>query len=41
MTETFSSFDGTAIAVHTEGEGAPVILLHGLFSSAHMNWTLA
>jgi pimeloyl-ACP methyl ester carboxylesterase len=38
MTETFSSFDGTAIAVHTEGEGAPVILLHGLFSSAHMNW---
>ena len=33
-----TSFDGTKIAVHTEGEGRPVILLHGLFSSAHMNW---
>lgn len=36
--EHFASFDGTRIAVHTEGEGRPVILLHGLFSSAHMNW---
>ena len=36
--EHFTSFDGTAIAVHYEGEGRPVILLHGLFSSAHMNW---
>lgn len=34
----FASFDGTPIAVHSEGEGRPVILLHGLFSSAHMNW---
>jgi pimeloyl-ACP methyl ester carboxylesterase len=34
----FASFDGTQLAVHTEGEGRPVILLHGLFSSAHMNW---
>lgn len=34
----FDSFDGTRLAIHREGEGRPVILLHGLFSSAHMNW---
>lgn len=34
----FTTFDGTRLAVHIEGEGRPVILLHGLFSSAHMNW---
>lgn len=34
----FTSFDGTRIAIHRAGEGRPVILLHGLFSSAHMNW---
>lgn len=40
MNETFHfpSFDGTKLTVHTEGEGRPVLLLHGLFSSAHMNW---
>lgn len=41
-TQHFASFDGTQLAVHIEkppaGEGRPVILLHGLFSSAHMNW---
>ena len=37
-TEHFASFDGTRLAVHTEGEGRPVLLLHGLFSSAQMNW---
>ncbi len=37
-TSRFASFDGTRLAVHTEGEGRPVILLHGLFSSAQMNW---
>lgn len=37
-TAHFSSFDGTRLAYHVEGEGRPVILLHGLFSSAHMNW---
>ena len=46
--EIFSSFDGTQLAFHREGAGGdggsitpgvrPVILLHGLFSSAHMNW---
>ncbi len=38
----FTSFDGTRLAVHRHGPanggGRPVILLHGLFSSAHMNW---
>lgn len=36
--EHFASFDGTRLAVHLEGEGRPVVLLHGLFSSAQMNW---
>ncbi|MEM6856477.1 MAG: alpha/beta fold hydrolase [Pseudomonadota bacterium] len=37
-TSYFESFDGTRLAVHRVGEGAPVVLLHGLFSSAQMNW---
>jgi len=37
-TEHFASFAGTRLAVHAVGEGPPVILLHGLFSSAQMNW---
>ncbi len=37
-TDNFTSFDGTRLAIHTLGEGRPVILLHGLFSSAQMNW---
>lgn len=32
------SFDGTRLAVHQCGAGRPVLLLHGLFSSARMNW---
>lgn len=31
-------FDGAAIAVAEIGEGRPIILLHGLFSSGEMNW---
>ncbi len=38
MLESFASFDGTRLAIHRAGEGRPVVLLHGLFSSAHMNW---
>lgn len=34
----FASFDGTQLAIHRQGSGRPVILLHGLFSSSHMNW---
>lgn len=37
-TETFESFDGTRLAIHREGSGRPLVLLHGLFSSAQMNW---
>lgn len=37
-TEHFESFDGTRLALHKTGVGRPLILLHGLFSSAHMNW---
>lgn len=36
--ETFESFDGTRLALHRAGEGRPLVLLHGLFSSAEMNW---
>lgn len=38
MLEHFTSFDGTRLAFHVMGEGRPVVLLHGLFSSSHMNW---
>lgn len=37
-TETMASFDGAQLAVHSMGEGRPLVLVHGLFSSAHMNW---
>ena len=37
-TEHFASFDGTKLALHRVGEGRPFVLLHGLFSSAQMNW---
>lgn len=37
-TEYFESFDGTRLALHRVGEGHPFVLLHGLFSSAEMNW---
>jgi pimeloyl-ACP methyl ester carboxylesterase len=29
---------GTRLAVHRRGAGRPVVLLHGLFSSAEVNW---
>ena len=37
-TETIAGFDGTELALHRIGEGRPVVLLHGLFSSAQTNW---
>ena len=37
-TERIASFDGVELAMHRLGEGRPVLLLHGLFSSAEMNW---
>ncbi|MDD3798198.1 MAG: alpha/beta fold hydrolase [Novosphingobium sp.] len=41
-TELHSEFaiarDGVRLAVHRLGAGRPVVLLHGLFSHAEMNW---
>jgi pimeloyl-ACP methyl ester carboxylesterase len=34
----WTASDGVELAFHELGEGTPVILLHGLFSSAEMNW---
>jgi len=34
----WTASDGVELAWHEEGEGRPVILLHGLFSDAQMNW---
>lgn len=36
--ELIPGFDGTPLAVHRMGAGRPLVLLHGLFSSAEMNW---
>ncbi len=36
--ETFAGYNGTKLALHRLGTGCPVILLHGLFSSAETNW---
>jgi pimeloyl-ACP methyl ester carboxylesterase len=37
-THAFTASDGTRLAWHELGEGRPVVLLHGLFSNADMNW---
>ena len=37
-TTSVESFDGTRMAVHRLGKGRPVLLLHGLFSDANINW---
>ena len=37
-TQRFSASDGAELAWHELGEGRPVVLLHGLFSTAEMNW---
>ena len=34
----FESFDGTRLAWRALGEGRPVLLLHGYFSNAQVNW---
>lgn len=35
---SFTAPDGIELAWHELGEGAPVVLLHGLFSDADTNW---
>lgn len=37
-TEAYTGYDNARLAVHRMGEGRPVLLLHGLFSSAQVNW---
>src|SRR5687768_3870667 len=37
-TGRWSASDGVELAWHEVGAGRPVILLHGLFSDADMNW---
>lgn len=34
----FNAPDGLQLVWHEAGEGRPVLLLHGLFSNAHINW---
>ena len=34
----WTASDGVELVWHEEGEGRPLILLHGLFSDAQMNW---
>ena len=34
----WTASDGVELAWHEVGEGRPVVLLHGLFSSAEVNW---
>ena len=38
VTHRWNASDGVGLAWHEVGEGRPVILLHGLFSDANMNW---
>jgi len=37
-THRFTASDGIGLAWHETGEGKAVVLLHGLFSNADMNW---
>ena len=37
-THRWNASDGVELAWYEVGEGRPVVLLHGLFSDAHMNW---
>ncbi|HJR83393.1 MAG TPA: alpha/beta fold hydrolase, partial [Sphingomicrobium sp.] len=36
--DRWTASDGIDLAYYELGEGRPVILLHGLFSDAQMNW---
>ncbi|UZK67167.1 alpha/beta fold hydrolase [Sphingomonas sp. M1-B02] len=37
-THHFTSFDGVDLAWHEVGTGRPVVLIHGYFSNAFINW---
>lgn len=36
--EFYPGFDGACLALHRMGSGRPLVMLHGLFSNAEMNW---
>ncbi|MFO1256705.1 MAG: alpha/beta fold hydrolase [Sphingomonadaceae bacterium] len=36
--EFYPGFGGTRLALHRMGHGRPLVMLHGLFSNAEMNW---
>ena len=36
--EIYKGYGGAELALHRIGAGRPLVLLHGLFSSAEMNW---
>lgn len=38
MVEMVPAWNGARLAVHRMGAGRPVLMLHGLFSSAEVNW---
>ena len=38
QTQFITGHGGARLAIHRLGEGRPVLLLHGLFSSAQVNW---
>lgn len=38
IVSNWTASDGVQLALHTLGEGRPIILIHGLFSDAQMNW---
>jgi pimeloyl-ACP methyl ester carboxylesterase len=38
LVRLWKASDGVELAYHQLGEGRPVVLLHGLFSDANMNW---
>jgi pimeloyl-ACP methyl ester carboxylesterase len=38
VVQRWTASDGVGLAFHEAGQGRPVILLHGLFSDANMNW---
>lgn len=35
---TFQSFDGAALSYRIEGEGPPVVMLHGFLANSRFNW---
>ncbi|MBS0384165.1 MAG: alpha/beta fold hydrolase [Proteobacteria bacterium] len=35
---TFASFDGARLSYRVEGEGRPVVMLHGFLANARFNW---